>query len=363
MKVAIDVQTTLGQPTGFGFYVSNLTKNLQKLGGQVDLVPVRPRLQKDFSTPQRLIWDQFTFPRLAGGHKVDLIHQPCFSAPLFFRKPVVVTIHDIISILYPKNIPFASRMFYSKWMPFSYRRAAQIITISESTKRDIVKVLGINKDKITVIPLAVDDKFKKAVTPAQLHQVKKKYHLPAKYILHIGTLEPRKNLGLLIKAFSEVIKDEKFADLSLVITGKKGWYYEGLFDLVRELNVGQRVVFTGYFDEKDKPALYQGATVFAFPSLYEGFGLPPLEAMASGVPVISSNTSSMPEVVGEAGILIAPDDERAWVLNLKKVLSDRVLREEMIQKNKEQVKKFSWDKTAQKTIAVYQKTISQNARK
>jgi glycosyltransferase involved in cell wall biosynthesis len=357
MRVAIDVQTTLGQPTGFGFYVSNLTVGLKKLTKEIDLVAIKPSSNNDFSTPQRLIWDQFTFPGMARKERVDIIHQPCFSAPIFHKGPVVVTIHDIISILFPKNIPFASRMFYSKWMPLSYKKALQIITISHSTKKDIVKVLKIREDKITVIPLAVDPKFSSRVSAERVEAVKKKYNLPKKYILHIGTLEPRKNLDFLIEVFSEVIKDENFGDFNLVITGKKGWYYEGLFEKVRQLDLEKRVIFTGYFEEGDKPALYRGAALFAFPSLYEGFGLPPLEAMASGVPVVSSDTSSMPEVVGEAGILIPPQDKSLWVRNIKKVLSQETLQDKMKAYNKLQVAKFSWDKTAKATVGVYRKAL------
>lgn len=364
MKVAIDVQTTLGQPTGFGFYVSNLVKALQKRSdSDLELALVRPDNAKDFSTPQRFIWDQFTYPRKAREQGVDLIHQPCFSAPLLHKGPVVVTIHDIISILFPQTIKLASRVFYSKWMPLSYRKALQIITISNSTKNDIVKILGIDKNKITVIPLAVDEKFNDSVSAVEVERVKKKYKLPERYILHIGTLEPRKNLGFLIEAFSQVIRDSDFDDLRLVITGKKGWYFEGLFGKVKKLNLEKKVIFTGYFDEEDKPALYRGATVFAFPSLYEGFGLPPLEAMASGVPVISSNTSSMPEVIGEAGILLSPDDEDAWVTNIKKVVSSELLQAEMKKKNKKQLEKFSWDKTAEETLRVYKKAYDEYSKR
>ena len=354
MKVAIDVQTVLGQPTGYGFYVSNLVSYLEKMD-DLQLIKIRPSSEKDFSTPQRLIWDQFTFPRLAKKHQVDLIHQPCFSAPLLYKGPVVVTIQDIIGILFPKNIPFASRMFYSKWVPLSYRKALQIITISNSAKNDIIKILHISEDKITVIPLAVDEKFGDRVSNDQVLKIRKKYKLPEKYILHIGTLEPRKNLGFLIDVFSQVIKDRDFDDLRLVITGKRGWYFEGLFDKVRRLNLEKKVIFNGYFDEEDKPALYKGATIFAFPSLYEGFGLPPLEAMASGVPVISSNTSSMPEVVGKAGILLAPNDTKGWVKSIKEVASNAGLRDKMKTANRAQVAHFSWKETARKTLEVYQK--------
>lgn len=363
MKIALDIQTTLGQPTGFGFYVSNLVDNLQKEKGAHELLLIRPKTEKDFSTPQRFMWDQTTLPKLAKSGKADLLHQPCFSAPFCFKGPVVVTIHDIISILFPENIPFASRMFYSKWMPFSYRKATQIITISDSTKADIQSILKIPEDKITVIPLAVDERFQSEVLANDVSRVKKKLNLPEHYILHVGTLEPRKNLGFLIEVFAKALEQNQNKNLSLVITGKKGWYYEGLFKKVEELNLGEKVIFTGYIDDGDKPALYKGARMFAFPSLYEGFGLPPLEAMASGVPVISSNTSSMPEVVGEAGILLSPKNKNAWVDAISQVHNDSELRENMIRKNKVQVSKFSWAKSAKKTIEVYQKAYDQYHKK
>jgi len=357
MKIAIDVQTTLGQPTGFGFCVSNLVENLKKIDDKNEYVLAKPDSETDFSTPQRFIWDQFTFPKIARGRSVDLIHQPCFSAPLMFRGPVVVTIHDIISILFPQNIPFASRMFYSKWMPFSYAKAKKIISISESTKRDIVRVLKISPDKITVIHNGFDAKLQQKLSNDKIDQVKKKYDLPQDYLLHIGTLEPRKNLDFLIDVFFEAIKDKKNSNLALVITGKKGWYYEGLFEKVAKLKLQGKVIFTGYIDEEDKGALYQGARIFTFPSLYEGFGLPPLEAMASGTPVISSNTSSMPEVIGEAGILISPKQKSAWVEAISRVNRDEKLYYEMKKKNEQQVSKFDWERTAKQTIDVYEQAM------
>ena len=270
----------------------------------------------------------------------------------------MVTIHDIISILFPQNIPFASRMFYSKWMPFSYAKAKHIISISESTKRDIMRVLKIPENKITVIHNGYDAKLKKKISREEIAKVKVKYSLPQDYLLHIGTLEPRKNLDFLIDVFCEAIKDKKNANLSLVITGKKGWYFEGLFEKVRKLELEEKVIFTGYIDEGDKGAIYQGAKIFTFPSLYEGFGLPPLEAMACGVPVISSNTSSMPEVIGDAGELISPKNKMAWVEAITRINGDDKLYVEMQRKNAIQVEKFDWEKTAQKTIEVYERCVS-----
>lgn len=358
MKIAIDVQTTLGQPTGFGFYVSNLTKALKKFSAGDEFKLIRPDAERDFSTPQRFYWDQFIYPAKARAVKVDLLHQPCFSAPLLFRGPIVITIHDIISILFPENIPFASRMFYSKWMPFTYHKANQIITISQSTKNDITRVLKIPQEKITVIPLAVDEKFEQPIKLEEVGRVRQKYGLPKEYILHIGTLEPRKNLKFLIDVFNDVIKSEKNVDLNLVITGKKGWYYEGLFERVRELGLEKKVIFTGYVDELDKPAIYKGAKIFAFPSVYEGFGLPPLEAMASGVPVISSDTSSMGEVIGDAGILLPPNDAERWSKAIGRLNNDEGLRKKYIELNKQQIKNFSWERTAHQTVEVYKKAYA-----
>ncbi|OQA52450.1 MAG: Mannosylfructose-phosphate synthase [candidate division WS2 bacterium ADurb.Bin280] len=358
MKIAIDTQTTLGQPTGFGFYVSNLVENLKENGAQNEFVLISPDTSKDFSTPERFIWDQYKFPRLAKNHGAQIIHQPCFSAPMMFSGEVVVTIHDIISILFPQNIPFASRIFYSKWMPFSYRKAKQIISISHSTKADIVRVLKIPSDKITVIHNGYDSRLKKPAGSNDLKIIRDKYNLENDYLLHVGTLEPRKNLNFLIDVFFEVIKDPKNKNLSLVITGKKGWYYEGLFEKVEKLNLKDKVIFTGYIDEKDKAALYQGAKIFTFPSLYEGFGLPPLEAMACGVPVISSDTSSMPEVIGDAGILISPRKKSAWIEAITKLNRDSSLYREMQKKNIEQVSKFDWKQTARKTIEIYEKCLT-----
>lgn len=359
MKIAIDVQTTMGRPTGFGFYVSNLVKNLKNIHSGHKYLLVEPDSEKDFSTPKRFFWDQLTYPIVAKKHGADLLHQPCFSAPFLFKGPIVITIHDLISMLFPENIPFASRMFYSKWMPITYGKATQIITVSQSTKNDVVRLLQIPPEKITVIPLAVEEKYQKSLAKSEIERVKEKYKMKGEYILHVGTLEPRKNLHFLISVFAKLIQDNKNDNLNLVIVGKKGWYFEGLFELVKKEGLENRVTFTGYVDDEDKPAIYQGAKMFAFPSLYEGFGLPPLEAMASGVPVISSNTSSMPEVVGDAGILLNPKDEKDWIEAITLVNTNEPKRKGMTEANKIQIEKFNWEKTAQKTIEIYEKAYSE----
>lgn len=352
MKIAIDTQTTLGQKSGFGFYVENLVENLKAVDSDNEYVLIAPKVEKDFSTIQRFIWDQFTFPSLAKQAKVDILHQPCFSAPLLYSGKIVITIHDLISHFFPKNIPGGSRFYFSKWMPLTYRKAAKIIAISENTKRDIISLLNIPEDKIVVIQSAVSEHYRPIENKTVLAKIKEKYGTGERYILDVGTLEPRKNLQFLVKAFNLAIK-KGHLDCNLVLTGKKGWYYEGLFDLIKSLKLEKRVILPGYVPDEDLPLLYNAADLFCFPSLYEGFGFPPLEALSCGTPVIAANNSSLPEVIGDAGILLDLDDEKLWADNIIEVMTNAKLREELSRKGLLQAKKFSWKKTARQTAEVY----------
>lgn len=358
MKIAIDVQTTLGQKSGFGFYVKNLTENLKKVDPKNKYMLLAPKTQRDFSTQQRFIWDQLTFPNLARKAKVDILHQPCFSAPLFYSGKVIITIHDLIYHFFPKNIPSGSRFYFSKWMPLTYRKADKIIAISENTKRDIIDLLNIPEEKIIVIHSAVGEEYKPINDPQAIALVKKKYNTGENFILDVGTLEPRKNLQFLVKAFNLALKKGKI-DCNLVLTGKKGWYYEGLFALVNELKLEQRVIFAGYVQDEDLPLLYNAARIFAFPSLYEGFGFQPLEALSCGTPVIAANNSSIPEVVGDAGILLDIESEKVWAEEIIRVMTDEQLAKTLSQKGLEQAKKFSWAKTARETVKVYEEVYKQ----
>lgn len=355
MRIAIDAQTTLGQKTGFGFYVKNLVEALAKVDSKGEYVLIKPQTQQDFPTWKRFWWDQLVFPSRAKKARVDLLHQPCFSAPILFTGKVIVTCHDLISVFFPENLPLASRLFYSRWMPFSYRKAMMVIADSEHTKKDIISLLRIPERRIKVVHLAVSKEFKPIKSSSKHRGILKKYRTGPRYFLHVGTIEPRKNLEFLVRAFALAYRDG--LEENLVITGKKGWYYDGLFELVKNLNLTQKVVFTGYVEEKDLPALYSGATAFLFPSLYEGFGLPPLEAMACGTPVISSSTSSLPEVVGSAGILLPPRNEKLWAENMVKIVKDKGLAQTFKNLGLRQAAKFSWESTAKKTIEVYREAM------
>lgn len=355
MKIAIDIQTTLGKRSGFGFYVKNLVENLKKIDPNDQYSLIMPHGEHDFSMPQRFIWDQFRFPKIARKAQVDILHQPCFSVPILYRGKKIVTVHDIIPLKFPGNLPLASRLFYSKWMTYSYKFSDAIIADSECTKADIVKYLKISPQKIRVIHLAVAENFKPASSKSKVEQIKNKYHTGEKYFLHVGTIEPRKNLPFLVEAYFDAVKSG--IKENLVIVGKRGWYYDKLFRSIHNLHLEQKVIFAGYVDDEDIPFLYCGATAFVFPSIYEGFGLPPLEAMACGTPVICSNTSSLPEVIGDAGILISPNNKPAWSKQMFEISRNKKLAQNLKIMGLKQAKKFSWEKTARETIEVYKDVL------
>lgn len=354
MKVAIDVQTTLGQKTGFGFYVENLIKNIQKIDQKNKYFFIKPDSDKDLSTLKRLIWDQIKFPRFAEKKQVDIIHQPCFSSLIFHQNvKTVVTVHDIINVRFANELPFFSRQYFKRFMPFSYHGADQIICDSIYTKNDLVKYLKISEKKITVVHLAANEIFYQKVSLAQIKRIKEKYNTGDHYFLHTGTINPRKNLQFLVRVFAQISK--KYPKYKFVVIGKKGWYFKKLSGIAKELGVRDKIIFTGYVNDDELSALYQGTEIFLYPSLYEGFGLPPLEAMASGIPTISSNYTSLPEVVGDGGMLLSPINESAWIKAIDKIINDRKFHDELSQRGTEQAKKFSWKKCARETIAVYEK--------
>jgi glycosyltransferase involved in cell wall biosynthesis len=250
-----------------------------------------------------------------------------------------------------------TNMTWRSSLKFIKNRTSVMICVSESTKNDCIKLLNIPEKRLRVIPLSADEQYKPLKNKKQIHdELKQEYNIDFPFILFVGTLEKRKNVPTLLKSFYKLKKSK--VEHKLVVVGGKGWKYTKIFDLIEELNLKNEVIFTDYVSDKYLVKLYNAADLFVYPSLYEGFGLPPLEAMACGCPVITSNTSSLPEVVGDAGIMINPNDIDGLTESMLKILTDNQLREEMSRKSLERAKIFSWKKTAKETWKVYEDVLN-----
>jgi len=317
---------------------------------------------KDFRIPNRLF---FFSARYFNQPKVDKLikgisvyfNPHFFVAPLSEKCRKVVTFHDLSFEHYPEFFSWRKRLWQNFLMDArgEAQRADKIIAVSQSTKEDLVKLYGIEPKKIKVIYSGIGSQFKIKNSESRIKQkIKEKYNLPEKFILYFGTIEPRKNIIGLIKAF-ELLK-AKFqipnSKFKLVIAGAKGWLYQDIFRTARESKYSREIIFTGFVEEEDKPYLYNLAELFVYPSVFEGFGFPPLEAMACGVPTIVSVASSLPEVVGQAALMVNSSniDELAWAMEM--ALTNNDLRERLIEKGIAQAKKFSWNKCAKETLAV-----------
>jgi glycosyltransferase involved in cell wall biosynthesis len=240
-------------------------------------------------------------------------------------------------------------------MPRFLRAADAVIAVSQHTKDDAIRTYGIEEEKISVIYEGVSDRFRRA-SPDAITAVRRKYGLPGGFILSVATIEPRKNLTSLLEAY-HALRSE-FAENRLVLVGKKGWLYADFFRRIRELGLEDQVIFPGYVPDEDLPAMYSAADLFVFPSLYEGFGLPVLEALACGAPVVASNASSLPEVAGDAALLVDPNDGEALVHEMRAVLSNAELSHDMQTRGPKQAAKFSWHKAARETLDVYSSVLS-----
>ena len=297
----------------------------------------------------RIPWEQLLAPLLLRQNGADLFHGVLNVLPLACPVPGVVTVHDLAFIRFPQTFRAYNRTYLDFATRMSVRRAVQILAVSEHTKRELVGLLGVPAERVVVTPNAVRAHFRppEAATLAAFRVSK---GLPERFVLYVGTLEPRKNLTTLLSAYAEIARRH---DVPLLVGGGKGWLYDAVFQRLEELGLRERVHFVGYIEEEELPLWYAAATVFVFPSIYEGFGMPPLEAMACGTPVITSNSSSLPEVVGDAGLMVAPTDASAFATALDQVLSDAALHDELRTRGLVRAQAFAWRTTAERTLAAY----------
>lgn len=375
MKLAVELQPCLHNRSGVGIYTYELIKCLQhksglQVTGNIFNFLMRNNLTKElegFIFPQkyctllpygvyRRIWRWLPIPyHWLFGKNADVTHFFNFIVPKGVHGKVVNTIYDVVWLRYPETMDAKNLQRITQDIHYSIDRSDRIVTISESTKRDLVELLHIPAEKIVVAPPGVDQAiFQRNYSKVQLQQIRDKYSLPSHYILYMGTLEPRKNIERLVQAFALLRQNASLQRYKLVLAGKKGWQYDSIFQQIAQHGLQQEVICTGYVDETDKAALYQQADLFVFPSLYEGFGMPVLEAMAAGVPVLTSNVSSLPEVAGDAALLANPLHIEDLSAKMQQLLTDQPLRERCIAKGRIQCEKYTWDYSAAILADMYQ---------
>ncbi|MCX6015715.1 MAG: glycosyltransferase family 1 protein [Chloroflexales bacterium] len=310
---------------------------------------VRPSLLPTINPRVRIPWEQVMAPPLLAAHGADVYHGVLNVMPLLAGIPSVVTIHDLSAMLFPQTFRRINRM-YTRWaIQVSAKRAAHLFTVSEYAKQEMVTHLNVPAERITVTYDACDARFRPS-TPSELAAFRQRNGLPERYLFYLGTLEPRKNIPRLLDAYAQIAHE---VDAPLLIGGGKGWLYEPILAQAERLNLGDKLRFVGYIPQAEQHLWYGAATAFVFPSLYEGFGMPPLEAMACGTPVIVSNASCLPEVTGDAGYQVDPHDVDGWAQAMHQVLGDASLREDLAARGPIQAARFSWQETALRTLAVY----------
>lgn len=319
---------------------------------------VKPNLFHTINPRVRIPWEHLVAPLLLRATKADIYHGMHVAMPLFCPVPAVVTVHDLAPMSFPQTFRGYNRTYLNWSARVTGRNAKHILAVSEFTKRELMRLLDVPAERITVTPNACDERFKPA-SPAEIAQFRSRVGLPEHFILFVGTLEPRKNLPNLLEAFAKIATR---TDAPLIIGGGKGWMYDRIFSRLEELNLKDRVHFPGFLASEDLPLWYAAASVFVFPSRWEGFGIPPLEAMACGTPVVSSNRSSLPEVVGDASLMVDPEDIDGMGEAILRILNDKDLAQELRERGLQQAKRFSWKTSAERTLKVYEEVYQRYVR-
>jgi glycosyltransferase involved in cell wall biosynthesis len=325
-----------------------------------------PRLARRNASIENLMWEQFTLTSAARKDGVDLLHVPYFAPPFFPRTPSVITIHDIIPLRLPQYRTDLKMKAYLQLITRATRKATLIITVSQHAKQDMIDALKLPAERIRVIYEAAGDEYHPISDPTVLSKVHTYYGLRGRYILYLGGLDRRKNVPQLVRAFAQIYHQLGDPNLQLLIAGnpdkKSGSLFPDPRPVAADLGITGQIIYR-FIEEEDKPAIYSGASLFVFPSLYEGFGLTPLEAMSCGTPVICSNRTSLPEVVGDAAISFDPENLREMVQAMHSVLTNNELQADLRARSLKRAAQFNWQKTAIETIDVYQEAFLRSKKK
>lgn len=353
VKIGIDASSVIAQKTGIGSFASQLLDQFDRSPQEIDFVRLGPHLKKDMNTPQRLYWETFLLPSLAHKVHVDVLYSPGFSPPPAGKFRRIVTVHDLIGLLFPQNVGFASRFYWSHWLPGNLKKAQRLVASSECTKRDIVRFLKLSPERIEVVPLAVRSSFCVLQETTKIRGAAERHQIRGPYLISVSSLEPRKNYLRLLKAFERLYRNRR--DLSLVIIGKPAGAEAELKKFITEKKLTESVKLLGYVPEEDMISLYNGALGYVMISLYEGFGLPVLEAMNCGLAGVIADNSSLPEVAGDAAIHVPPQDETAIYVALRKLLEDQTAQKKMSEIALKRSQQFSIQKTASRLIEIFKK--------
>lgn len=337
--------------TGVSRYIGELTEALQpQLPEEDQLVVMGQAVPVIASHPSlRIVWEQTGLPLSGLAHRLDVFHGPLNVLPLAMRTPKVVTVHDLAFLWFPDQVPRGRRAYMVAATRFSARTADRIIAVSRNTADDLMYWLDLPEDRIAVIPEAPSPRIQR-VSGTSLSVFRMRFEIDRPYILAVGTLEPRKNLDFFLRVFASV--SDRIPH-QLVLVGPEGWMTESFHRTLLDLKLGDRVRLTGFVSDAELGGWYSGADVFVFPSMYEGFGLPAVEAMRCGVPILASDASCFPEVIGDAGMLVPPTDLEGWADALARLVLDRDLNEEFRRRSLEHAQSYSWERTAAATLAVY----------
>lgn len=362
-RIGIDARLTYYRRGGITEYIEQLIRHLPDLDLANDYIILHSwKDRRDLATGARqrraLVWTpaHHRLERLALAietlpHGLDLLHSPDFIPPLGLWFRSVITIHDLTFLHYPEFLNSESRRYYNDQIAAAAARADHILTDSEATRTDVINLLRVPSEKVTTVWLGVSDHFHPA-SPEEIHRFTEQHNLSPGYILFVGTFEPRKNLSGLLRAYAQLCAE--IPDVPrLVIAGSRGWLYTEIFALAQSLGLADTISWLENPSYADLPLLYSGAGVLCLPSFYEGFGFPPLEAMACGTPAVVADRASLPEVVGDAGLLVNPDDPSSIADALRRILADSALAGDLRRRGLERARAFSWAETARQTLSTY----------
>lgn len=348
IRVGIDAQIADVSRAGIGQVTRSIVRWLPVVDRDATYVELRPnQREKDFSMPGRLWWDQVALPRLASRHNLSVVLKPGFSVPVRSKVPTVVMLHDLAARRFPHELHRPSAWFYGRWAPWSIRFARLVIAASRFTAEEAQKLLGLPSERIRVVYQGIDLGEREAARDAVLERCR---GLPTKFLLHVGTIEPRKNLAFLLRVFSKFLLSHP--EYHLLLAGKEGWLSADVRKTMERLDLKQSVHIFGEVSDEEREVLYRRARAVVFPSKYEGFGRPPLEAMAAETPVIAAASGATPEVVGDAALLIQGYDESTWVAGLERIADDEELRGTLRTRGMSRCQRFTWERASREISVI-----------